>query len=164
MRASNAPILLVEDDANDVFFFGRAMKHAGLECPLLVARDGCQAIAFFSGDGASRKAGQEQLPCLVVLDLNIPNKTGLEVLEWIHAHAPDPAVPVVVLTSSTSDLDMCDAYRLGANSYLNKPSQPDDLIELLRVFKFYWFHYNRVPLPCGGELSAPSDSGSPGPG
>jgi two-component system response regulator len=118
-----------------VFFFERAMKRAGLECPLRVARDGCDAIAFFSGDGASKSAVQEQLPCLVVLDLNLPNKRGLEVLEWIRASAPDPAVPVVVLTSSTSELDMREAYRLGANSYLNKPSQPDELIELLRVFK-----------------------------
>jgi len=53
---------------------------------------------------------------------------------------------------------MREAYPLGANSYLSKPSQPDELIELLRVFKLYWFHYNRVPPSCGGQLSAPHDS------
>ena len=134
------------------------MQQAGLECPLRVARNGSEAIAVFSGEGANKSAVKEQLPCLVVLDLNLPNKTGLEVLEWIRASAPDPTVPVVVLTSSTSDQDMREAYRLGANSYLNKPSQPDELIELLRVFKLYWFQYNQVPPPCGEELIVPHDS------
>jgi len=150
-------MLLVEDDANDVFFFERAMKRAGLECPLRVARDGCEAIAFFSDE--IKNSAQEQMPCLVVLDLNLPNRGGLEVLERIRAATPDRTVPVVVLTSSTSDRDMREAYRLGANSYLNKPSQPDELIGLLRVFKQYWFDYNQLPPPCGEEFITPHERG-----
>ena len=141
---NNFLILLIEDDANDVFFFERAMKQAGLEWLLRVARDGHEAIAFLSNP-AVEGDDQEKLPWLVVLDLNLPNKPGLEVLEWIRTSAPDPTVPVIVLTSSTSDTDMRKAYRLGANSYLNKPSHPEELTELLRVFQLYWFRYNRVP-------------------
>jgi DNA-binding response OmpR family regulator len=146
MRTSDFPILLIEDDANDVFFFERAMKQAGLQCPLCVARDGHEAITLLN-NRASKAGVPEKLPCLIILDLNLPNKHGLEVLEWIRTSASDPTVPVIVLTSSTSDTDMREAYRLGANSYLNKPSHPEELTELLRVYQLYCLHYNRVPSP-----------------
>ena len=146
------PILLVEDDENDVFFFERAMKQTQLDHPLCVVRDGREAIAYLSGTGAFKDRAQSPLPCLVMLDLNLPHKHGLEVLQWIRASAPDPIVPVVVLTSSTSDLEMREAYRFGANSCLSKPSRPEELIELVRVLKVYWFDYNRVPPASGAEL------------
>jgi DNA-binding response OmpR family regulator len=146
---SGYPILLVEDDANDVFFFKRAMKLAEISYPLRVVRDGREAIAYFSGGTGFEDRATHPLPCLVILDLNLPHKNGLEVLQWIRSSAPDPVVPVVVLTSSTAELDMREAYRFGANSYLVKPSQPENLIEVLRALKLYWFDFNRVPGPCG---------------
>ena len=148
---SESPILLVEDDENDVFFFQRAMKHANFDHPLRVLRDGHDAIAYFSGTDQFSDRAQWPLPCFVILDLNLPRKHGLEVLQWIRASAPDLTVPVVVLTSSTSDLDIREAYRFGANSYLNKPSHPEHLLEMVRVLKMYWFDYNRLPPPNGAE-------------
>jgi DNA-binding response OmpR family regulator len=153
MRTNNLSILLIEDDVNDVFFFERAMKQAGMEWALCVARDGHEAIGFLSNPSVEGD-NQEKLPSLIVLDLNLPNKPGLEVLEWIRTSAPDPTVPVIVLTSSTSDTDMRKAYRLGANSYLNKPSHPEELTELLRVFQLYWFRHNRVPPRCREKQTA----------
>jgi len=141
-------VLLVEDDENDVFFFKRAAEKANLHCPLHIVRDGDEAVAYLQGDGVFANREQFPLPCLIVLDLNLPQKHGLDVLQWIRASAPDPAVPVVILTSSTSDDDLREAYRFGANSYLNKPSLPDGLDEMLRTFKAYWFGLNRVPPPC----------------
>jgi CheY-like chemotaxis protein len=148
------PILLVEDDENDVFFFERAMKQAQFDHPMRVVRDGIEAIAYLSGESTQSNRTESPLPCLIILDLNLPRKHGLEVLQWIRARAPDPAVPVVVLTSSASDLDMREAYRFGANSYLIKPSHPEDLPEVVRVIKLYWFDFNRMPPPCGEELLA----------
>jgi CheY-like chemotaxis protein len=142
---STFPILLVEDDENDVFFFERAAEKANFNCPLHIVRDGDEAVAYLQGDGAFANREQFPLPCLIVLDLNLPHKHGLEVLQWIRASAPDPTVPVVILTSSTSDVDLREAYRFGANSYLNKPSLPQGLDEMLRTFKAYWFGMNRVP-------------------
>ena len=83
----------------------------------------------------------------MLLDLNLPRQHGLEVLQWIRGNAPDPTVPVIVLTSSTSDRDMREAYRLGANSCLNKPSGSDELVALVRVLDVYWFRHNRLPSP-----------------
>jgi DNA-binding response OmpR family regulator len=144
MTKSDLPILLVEDDENDVFFFERALKHAEFLNSLRTVRDGREAIAYLSGTGLFSDRDRSPLPCLVVLDLNLPHKHGLEVLQWIRAAAPDPHVPVIVLTSSTSDLDIHAAYKLGANSYLTKPSRPDELVQLVRAFKLYWFDFNRV--------------------
>ena len=144
---SEQTILLVEDDKNDVFFFQRAMEMAGLTCPLHIARDGREAIDYLSGAGKFADRVQFPLPSLILLDLNLPRQHGLEVLRWIRGHAPDRAVPVIVLTSSTSDRDMREAYRLGVNSYLNKPSGADDLLVLVRALDMYWIRHNRFIPP-----------------
>ena len=144
---NNRTILLVEDDRNDVFFFQRAMEMAGLTCPLRIVRDGREAIDYLSGAGTFGDRVQFPLPCMVLLDLNLPRQHGLEVLQWIRGHAPDPAVPVIVLTSSTSDRDVREAYRLGANSYLNKPSGSEELVALVRALDVYWFRHNRLVPP-----------------
>lgn len=136
---SVAPILLVEDDENDVFFFERALQRAGCAHPVHVARDGEEAIAYLSQAGESADgAGRFPLPCLTLLDLDLPRKSGFEVLQWIREHGPHPAVPVVVLTGSTSKRDMREAYRLGAKSCLLKPSHPDELIRVVRALEGYW--------------------------
>ena len=146
---NHGPILLVEDDENDVFFFEHAMKEAEFIHPLRIARNGGEAIDYLAGAGAFADRARFPLPCMVLLDLNLPRQHGLEVLRWFREHAPDRTVPVIVLTSSTSDQDMREAYRLGANSYLNKPSQPDELVALVRAVKEFWFHHNRLPPAAG---------------
>lgn len=138
------PILLVEDDPNDVFFFERAMKMASILHPLQVACDGGQVIAYLSGDPPYCNRALFPLPGLVVLDLNLPQRTGLEVLQWIREYAPQQNVPVVVLTSSTSQRDKQQAHSLGANAYLSKPSAPDLLVELVRGIKRDWLDCSRV--------------------
>lgn len=153
------PILLVEDDVNDVFFFRRAMKEADFTHPLRVARDGAEALDYLTGKGAFADRAQFPLPCLIVLDLNLPRQHGLEVLRWIRERDPDNTVPVVVLTSSTSERDMIEAYRDGANSYLNKPSSPTELVAVVSALKGYWFGLNRVPAMRGLD-PAPSPPGS----
>lgn len=139
--------LLIEDDENDIFFFERALKKVDWGGELRIVRDGREAIAYLTGAGVYADRAQHPVPRLVVLDLNLPVKTGLEVLQSLRRHDRDNTVPVVVLTSSTSEVDMREAYRLGANSYFNKPRHPDELIHLLQVLKDYWLRYNQTPPP-----------------
>jgi DNA-binding response OmpR family regulator len=101
-----------------------------------ILRDGAEAIAYLTRT--------QPTPSLIILDLNLPIKTGLDVLQVFRGFDPDNRTPIVVLTSSTSELDLRDAYRLGANCYFNKPSHPDGLLEVLRVLKMHWIDYNRL--------------------
>ncbi|HYG24121.1 MAG TPA: response regulator [Verrucomicrobiae bacterium] len=143
-----APILLVEDDENDIFFFTRAVQLTATDRPLQVVKDGMQAMEYLGGKGNFADRQKYPFPGVVILDLNLPRKPGLEVLKWIRQHTEWSGIPVVVLTSSSSDLDVTVAYRLGANSYFVKPTDPDALTDLLRVFQEYWFKWGRVlPVP-----------------
>ena len=136
--------VLIEDDADDVFFFQRAMQKVDWPGAIQILRDGAEAIAYLTGAHSAIDRRQHRTPSLVILDLNLPIKTGLDVLQVFRSCDPDHTTPVVVLTSSTSQLDVRDAYRLGANCYFNKPSHPDGLLELLKVLKAHWIDYNRL--------------------
>ena len=132
--------VLVEDDEDDIFFFQRAMQTVAWPGAIQILRDGAEAIAYLTA--TDRR--QHSTPSLVILDLNLPIKTGLDVLQVFRGCDPDNTTPVVVLTSSTSQLDVRDAYRLGANCYFNKPSHPEGLLELLKVLKAHWIDHNRL--------------------
>src|SRR5579859_3819304 len=108
------PILLVEDDENDVFFFKRAMKKTGVANPLQVATNGQEAIHYLQGTGKFAERAQFPLPELVLLDLKLPFVMGLDVLRWIRQQSG--LVPIVViLSASQEESDIAAAYRLGAN-------------------------------------------------
>jgi len=135
--------VLIEDDADDVFFFQRAMQKVDWPGAIQILRDGAEAIAYLTGAHSAIDRRQHRTPSLVILDLNLPIKTGLDVLQAFRGCDPENTTPVVVLTSSTSQVDVRDAYRLGANCYFNKPSHPDGLVGLLKVLKAHWIDYNR---------------------
>jgi len=154
MTPMDRTILLVEDDENDVFFFQRGAKLAGLINPLQVAQNGRQAIHYLGGTGEYSDRAQFPLPCLVLLDLKLPHVMVLDVLKWIRNQPELKTVIVVVFTSSKLPPDISKAYFLGANSYLVKPSSPAELPELVRMIKSYWLDLNLlapapeyVPLP-----------------
>src|SRR6185503_12262393 len=144
----NRTILLVEDEENDVFFFKRAAKLAGMTNPLHVAEDGRQAIDYLKGTGAYADRTQFPLPSFVLLDLKLPHVMGLDVLKWIRAQPELQTVIVIVFTSSKLAPDIDTAYRLGANSYLVKPSNPAKLQEMLAVIKQYWLDINEPAQEC----------------
>lgn len=135
--------VLIEDDEDDVFFFQRAMQKVDWPGAIHILRDGAEAIAYLTGAHSAADRRHHPIPSLVILDLNLPIKTGLDVLQAFRGCDSDHTTPVVVLTSSTSQLDVRDAYRLGANCYFNKPSHPEGLLELLKVLKAHWIDYNR---------------------
>jgi CheY-like chemotaxis protein len=141
-------ILLVEDDANDVFFMKRAMKLAGMLNPVQVASDGRKAIHYLGGTDEYSDRAQFPLPCLVLLDLKLPHVMGLDVLKWIREQPELRTVIVVVFTASKLPPDISKAYFLGANSYMVKPSEPDGLVETVKLIKEYWLDLNQLaPTP-----------------
>jgi CheY-like chemotaxis protein len=154
----NQFILLVEDDPNDVFLIQRAFQKAGFRNPLKVVRDGEQAIEYLSGHGSDGERERFPLPFLVLLDLKMPGIDGFEVLRWVRAEPELKRLLVVVLTSSNLQADVDRAYELGANSYLVKPVEFDEMVHLVQRFEAYWTEMNRTPTtPVGSQaLSAES--------
>jgi CheY-like chemotaxis protein len=138
-------ILLVEDDQNDVFFLQYAFETANITNPLQVATDGQQAIDYLAGHGEYSNRAQYPLPCLILMDLKLPVKMGLDVLRWIHQQPHLGNLLVIVLTSSSNAEDIDEAYRLGARSYLVKPLSVDKRAELAQSIKSYWLEMNQFP-------------------
>src|SRR5580765_5647261 len=137
-------ILQVEDDPNDVFFFQRSMKKAGVPNPTQVAEDGQQAIDYLKGAGKFADRDQFPLPGLILLDLKLPYVMGLDVLRWIREQ-PNTAPVVIILTASAEEEDIATAYRLGANAFLTKPSEASKLQEIVRAIKDFWLTHNMLP-------------------
>jgi CheY-like chemotaxis protein len=133
------PVLYVEDDDNDVLFMKRAFVKSGISHPLHVVCDGRQAIDYLQ---AARQ--NNQLPCLVVLDLNLPLVSGFEVLQWIRSQPAFHPLPVIIFSSSAHGTDMSRTREAGASDYAVKPSSPSQLEELVRDVKERW-------LPCLGR-------------
>jgi CheY-like chemotaxis protein len=138
-------ILLVEDNPDDIFFVKRAFKANEITNPLHIVQDGQQAIDYLSGAGPFADREQYPLPFLILIDLKLPIRPGLEVLEWLHEQADLRHVIVVVLTSSHLDVDIERAYDLGAHSFLVKPSDSRQLTHLIGIIDQYWLKWNYPP-------------------
>lgn len=145
MNGDNRTILLIEDDQNDVFFLQYAFEVANITNPLQVVVDGQQAIDYLAGTGKYADRSQFPFPCLVLLDLKLPVKMGIDVLQWIHQQPQLCSLLVLVLTSSSNVEDIDEAYRLGARSYLVKPLSVEKRLELARLIKSYWLNLNQFP-------------------
>jgi CheY-like chemotaxis protein len=139
----NRTILLVEDDANDIYFMKRAAREAGIFDLLHVAQDGQEAEDYLGGLGEYADRQRFPLPCVILLDLKLPRVMGFEVLKWIRQQPALKSIIVIVLTSSDLGPDVDLAYQLGANSYLVKPPNPDRLTEMITRIKQYWLDLNR---------------------
>mgnify|MGYP001794160487 CR=1 FL=1 len=128
--ASLRPIVLVEDNPDDEMLTMRALQRSKLKNPILIARDGAEALdTIFAAD---------PLPSVVLLDLKLPKVNGLEVLRHLRADARTRLLPVVMLTSSTEEQDIVDSYDLGANSYVRKPVEFSQFTEAVTQLGLYW--------------------------
>ncbi len=135
---STAPILVADDDENDVFFLRRAMQRAGLANPLFVSHDGQEAIDYLDGAPPFNNRAQYPLPGLLLLDLKMPRVNGFDVLSWL-ARRPDlKHIPVVVLSSSSHEEDLQRAKDLGAHDFRTKPSDFQHLVDLVRDVQRRW--------------------------
>lgn len=139
-------ILLVEDSPDDVLFTREAFADADMPHELHVVQDGDAAMAFLRREGDH---GAAPTPDLILLDLNLPRKDGREVLTEVKADPELREIPVVVLTTSTSDEDIMHSYRSYVNSYIRKPVTFDKFVEAVQAIGRYWF--SLVTLPHDGH-------------
>lgn len=140
MENFERPILLVEDNPMDADLTRRAFKRRRVINPVVVARDGEEALNFME-----RWEAGEPLPVVILLDINIPKVNGLEVLRHFKTHPQLQKIPVIVLTSSSEDRDIQTAYQLGANSYIVKPVDFEKFVEVAAQIDLYWNVINIPP-------------------
>jgi CheY-like chemotaxis protein len=147
-------VLLAEDDPNDVYFLQYAFQEAGINNPLKTVADGQEAIDYLSGTARFSDRNQFPFPGLVILDLKMPHKTGIDVLQWLLTEDELRCVPTIMLSSSAHPLDVEEAYRLGVNAFVVKPSGISQRAELARMIKSFWLTLNQPPLICTDGLKA----------
>jgi two-component system, chemotaxis family, response regulator Rcp1 len=135
-------ILLVEDNPGDVLLTKRALKSGKVLHNLHVAMDGTDALAFLHNEG---KYGQAPRPDLILLDLNLPKVSGREVLEEIKSSDTLASIPVVILTTSKAEEDIVKTYELHANSFIIKPVDWQQFMNVVRRVEEYWFTIVRLP-------------------
>jgi two-component system response regulator len=145
MSEENKTILLVEDNPDDVALTLRAFKRSHLMNPIVVARDGVEALDFlFARGNHSGRAGLP-LPTLIILDLKLPKLDGLGVLKALRADPRTALLPTVILTSSKEEQDVVSGYSFGANSYVRKPVDFVEFVEAVKVLDLYWLALNQSP-------------------
>jgi CheY-like chemotaxis protein len=157
-----SPVLYVEDDKNDVIFMNQTWGDAQIQNQLLTVCDGQAAMDYLEGRAAYADRKLFPLPGLILMDLNLPRKTGLEVLKWIRAHPVYNTLPVIVFTSSNREMDIYKSYALGANAFIVKPAMMDDLLAAVKVLKEFWLRVNQPPPevpPPGANQVKPTSSG-----
>lgn len=135
---THPPILYAEDTPDDVFFMRNAFAKADMLNPLVIVKDGQQAIDYLAGESAFADRQKNPLPCLLLLDLGLPIKCGWEVLEWLRRHSTLKSLKVVVVSASALQSDMDTAKIMGTIDYVVKPNPPTRLAEILRERKDLW--------------------------
>lgn len=135
-------VLIVEDNLGDIELAKAALNETSLPLALHVARDGEEAMRFMRREGPHAKAPS---PDLVLLDLNMPKKGGLEVLDDMKTDADLRLIPVVVFTTSSAREDVEGAYDRYANCYITKPADLDDLVKVVSAIEAFWLTVVRLP-------------------
>ncbi len=142
----NVPsILIVDDSSDDVLLLKRAFKKSGVANPIHRVKSGSEAIAYLQGISPFEDRNKHPMPSVILLDLQMPEGDGFDVLQWIRNKFPSGGLLVVVLTHVEELRKINRAYALGANSFLTKPGSAEELQELIRIFSGYWLLTNRMP-------------------
>lgn len=137
-------ILIAEDDPSDAELFRIALRRAGIKHRVVFVRDGEEAIEYLQGKGMFADRDEFPFPKIVISDVKMPRRSGLELLDWLRAHPDCKVLPTVLVSGSGLEMDVRKAYGLGANAYFQKPSTLDELTSLARVLNDYW---SRTELP-----------------
>ena len=147
MTREETEILLVEDNASDAELALHALRKEKLANSIHVARDGEEALDFLFCRGPFANRSFDLPPKLVLLDLKLPKVDGLEVLRKVKGDARTMPIPVVILTSSREERDLVESYKLGVNSYIQKPVDFDQFRRTIRDAGLYWLVVNQPPPP-----------------
>lgn len=137
-------ILVVEDNPGDIRLIEEAFAEDDCRCRLHVTKDGSEALAFLRQEGAFDSAPR---PAVILLDLNLPRKSGSEVLETVKSDRTLKRIPTIVLTSSCASEDVTQSYENYANAYVTKPVDPDEFIRAIRSLERFWTSTARLPRP-----------------
>src|SRR5258706_2005815 len=151
-----AVILIGEDRDDDVLLIRHSLKRAHVFNPIQVVGNGEEVIAYLKGEGKFANRDEFPLPTLLLLDLKMPRTDGFQVLQWIRRQTTLKALRVIVLTSSADIRDVNRAYQLGANSFLVKPMDFENFVEMGKFLNDYWLRTDHEP-----AISRPPKEGIP---
>jgi len=138
------PILQVEDDENDVYLLRYAFAEANISNALHPVRDANAAMEYLRAAHLPSR-NRDLMPCLVIADLKLGRQTGFDLVRWIRSEPGIQTLPVLILSASASPRDVHEAYLCGANSFLVKPSNAQELTELARAIKVFWLQASHLP-------------------
>jgi CheY-like chemotaxis protein len=150
MRASTQPItiLMADDDPDDCMIIREALKASRVKHKFQSVKDGQELLDYLRRQGDYSEPDSSPCPSLILLDLNMPRKKGLEALMEIKQDLRLRSIPLVVLTTSSAETDIKRAYELGANSFITKTIKFDALVESMKTLTKYWFQMVKLPQIC----------------
>jgi CheY-like chemotaxis protein len=148
MSEKNKPIviLMAEDDADDRLLVKDALKECQCEADLRFVENGEELLNYLGRLGDFSAPERSPRPGLIMLDLNMPRKDGREALREIKSNTELRSIPVVVLTTSVADTDIEKVYQLGANSFISKPVEFEQLVNVMKLLGQYWFKTVQLPI------------------
>jgi CheY-like chemotaxis protein len=138
-------ILLVEDTPSDATLIRRGFEKTNVLNPIIWTKNGQEALGYLTGLGQYGDRVRYPLPALILLDLDLPEMTGFELLQWKRSQPNIRRIPVVILTIDTASSAINAAYDLGANSYLVKPGNPEEIMRVVKIIQEYWLGLNHPP-------------------
>jgi CheY-like chemotaxis protein len=138
-------ILLVEDNETDAELCLRALKKHGLANNVVWVKNGPEALDFVFRTGSYAGIPDDLKPKVILLDLQLPKLNGMEVLRRLKADSRAKMIPIAVFTSSKEDNDLAECYQLGVNSYIHKPVEFEQFMEIVAKLGLYWLVVNRAP-------------------
>ncbi len=144
MMRNGSPLMIVEDNETDIMCMKRAFAKNGVSKPIVTASNGEEALAYLNGETDLENNSGIRTPNLILLDLNMPIMNGFEFLAVIKADERLRSIPVIVLTSSTSKVDMNDSYKNCVAGYIEKPLDPEEYSEIIKILDQYW-SLNHLP-------------------
>ena len=143
----NIPILLVEDDEDDIRLVERAFVKGRILNKLYTVRDGEEAMEFLTNTGRHTDKAVTPRPGLILLDLNMPKVSGMEVLKWLKDDENLRSIPVVILTTSDTEKDIERAYDYGVSTFITKPVEFSNFLEAVITLGKYWLQIAQIPVP-----------------
>ena len=138
-------LLLVEDNPDDEELTLLAFEQNNIPSEVVVAHDGVEALDYLFGTGMYANRDTRDMPALVLLDLQLPRINGLEVLQQMRTDNRTKLLPVVILTTSTEQQDLINSYSLGCNSYIRKPVDYNQFVNVVKQLGMYWLLLNEPP-------------------
>ena len=138
-------ILLIEDNEADLKIVLRAFDRLSYKNNIFTVKDGQEALDFIYHEGLYTNKGKYYRPDIILLDLNIPKLTGFDVLKRLKKDPQYNFIPVVMLTSSTHEMDVVKSYSLGASGYIQKPAHYEEYVKMVEGFNFYWYVISKLP-------------------